>query len=188
MQQEEARRTQEHARDFSARAADKEAVNAAARKAEVEAELDPFYDPFYEEDRSPSNRLLSCFIGTFVNLEAKEEIVRLLSLPNDATANLPPRREGDPRVLHVRECGLLPRVLARGGAQGDVDYTRVRRHLCRHRTAQVMEEVESGADGDGNAEKLSATLDVALGALKQKSAEDTVDINTYANRVKGLSR
>ena len=117
MQQEEARRTQEHARDFSARAADKEAVNAAARKAEVEVEL----DPFYEEDRNPSNRLLSCFIGTFVNLEAKEEIVRLLSLPNDATANLPPRREGDPRVLHVRECGLLPRVLARGGAQGDVD-------------------------------------------------------------------
>lgn len=48
--------------------------------------------------------------------------------------------------------------------------------------------MESGADGDGNAEKLSATLDVALGALKQKSAEDTVDINTYANRVKGLSR
>lgn len=29
---------------------------------------------------------------------------------------------------------------------------------------------------------------LALGALKQKSAEDTVDINTYANRVKGLSR
>ena len=57
--------------------------------------------------------------------------------------------------------------------------------IAQHR---VREEVESGADGDGNAEKLSATLDVALGALKQKSAEDTVDINTYANRVKGLSR
>ena len=29
---------------------------------------------------------------------------------------------------------------------------------------------------------------IALGALKQKSAEDTVDINTYANHVKGLFR